>query len=403
MNKKIISQFPVLSRKVHGKKIVYLDSAATTLKPQAVIDAVALHYEKETANVHRGVHYLSMIATEKYEDARRKLQEFIHADKVHEVIFTSGATESVNLVANSYAVNQLNKGDIILVSAMEHHSNIVPWQMAAEKTGAVVKPIPLTEKGELDLNIFKKLLEERVKLVAFNHISNALGTVNPVKKLTEMAHKAGARVLIDAAQSMIHDYVNVTDLDCDFLVLSGHKMLGPTGVGVLYGKESLLDKMPPWQGGGDMIRQVTFEKTTYAELPEKFEAGTPPIAQAIGLGSAVDYIQGVGLETIMNHERELTEYTLKKLSETKGLTLIGKADNRCSLFSFVLDGVHPHDAGTFLDEDGIAVRTGHHCAQPVMDFYGIPATTRASFSFYNTYEDTDRLIESLTKIREFFI
>ncbi len=402
MIREIIKSFPLLERKIHGKKITYLDNAATTLKPIPVIEAVGNHYRHETANVHRGVHYLSMVATEKYNHTRDVIKEFIHAEKTSEIIFTAGATESINLVANSYGTSHLKKDDIILVSTMEHHSNIVPWQMAAERTGAKVKAIPINKKGELDLESYRALLTDHVKIVAVNHISNALGTINPIKIITDMAHEYGAVVLVDAAQSMIHDRVDVKETGCDFMVFSGHKMFGPTGVGVLYGKEALLEEMPPWQGGGDMIRQVTFEKTTYTELPAKFEAGTPPIAQVIGLGAAVDFIQNIGLTAIMDHERELTAYTMKKLSNIEGLKLIGTAKNRSSLFSFILKDIHPHDIGTFLDEDGIAVRTGHHCAQPVMDFFVIPATTRASFSLYNTHEDTDRLIQSLLKVRNFF-
>jgi len=395
--------FPILEREVRGKSLIYLDNAATTLKPKMVAEAVYEHYLMGASNVHRGVHQLSEDATRLYEGSREKVRKFLNARRSEQVIFTSGTTASINLVAKSYGKSNLKEGDEIIISQMEHHSNIVPWQMLCQEVGCTLKVIPMNAAGELIIEEYEKLLSERTKIVSVVYISNALGTINPVKTITEMAHKHGAVVLLDAAQAVAHTPIDVQSLDCDFLAFSSHKLFGPTGVGVLYGRTELLAKMPPLMGGGDMIETVTFEKSTYAKLPNLHEAGTPNIAGVIGLGAAVDFVTGVGLKQIAAYEDRLLEYGTKKLIEVEGLKLIGTAENKASVLAFTLDGVHPHDIGSVLDMDGIAVRAGHHCAQPVMQFYGVPATARASLSLYNKKEEIDKLAESLTKLREMFI
>ena len=400
---RIRADFPNLACQVHGQPLVYLDNAATTMKPTRVIEAITNHYRAETANVHRGLHHLSMVATERYEEARQKIVTFINAASEREIIFTKGTTEAINLAASSYGGHFLKAGDEILVSQMEHHSNIVPWQLLCQSRGLKLKVIPIDESGQLRMDKFSELLTDRVRLVAVVFISNALGTINPVRQVIEEAHDMGAVVLIDAAQAMAHLEVDVQELDCDFLAFSGHKMFGPTGIGVLYGKERLLEQMPPYQGGGDMIRHVTFAKTTYNSLPYKFEAGTPPIAQAIGLGAAIDYIETLGFSKIIEHESLVLAHATEKLGKIAGLRIIGTAAHKAAICSFSLENIHPHDLGTFLDQQGIAVRTGHHCAQPVMDFFGLPATTRASFSLYNSIEEVDLLAAAIEKARSFFL
>ncbi len=395
------ADFPNLKINVHGKPLVYLDNAATTLKPRCVIDAVNAYYVTGVSNVHRGVHYLSEQATAAFEYSRHVVRQFIHARKVQEVIFTKGATESLNLVAQSYGC-RLKPGDEIIISHMEHHSNIVPWQMLAQQTGCVLKIIPMNQNGELIMEEYQKLLSDKTKIVSIVWVSNSLGTVNPVKAIIEAAHKAGAIAIIDAAQAVTHTPVNVQDLDCDFLVFSGHKIFGPTGVGVLYGKEKWLETMPPYQGGGDMIKSVTFAKTTYNDLPYKFEAGTPPIAEVIGLRSALEYIQTIPWDSIKQYKNELLEYTTQRLSSIPHVRIIGTAKEKTSIVSFVVDGIHPHDLGTLVDHDGVAVRTGHHCTQPVMEFFKVPATARASLAFYNTREEIDILARAVARAREVF-
>ena len=394
--------FPILARESNGKPLAYLDNAATTQKPQAVLDAVQAYYAQHNANVHRGVHQLSMEATEAYEGARRKLQRFLNAPDAKQLVFTRGTTEAINLVAQSYARPRLAPGDEILITHMEHHSNIVPWQLICEQTGAVLRVAPIDERGELVLDEFEKLLTERTKLVAAVHVSNALGTVNPVQRIVELAHQAGAAVLLDGAQATAHVAVDVAALDCDFYALSGHKMLGPTGIGALYAKAEHLADMPPYQGGGEMIRSVSFESTTYAEPPAKFEAGTPNMAGAVGLGAAIDYLQQVGLERINAYESELLHYGAQALSTIDGLRFIGTAHDKAGVLSFVLENVHPHDIGTILDTEGIAIRSGHHCAQPVMDRFGVAATARASLALYNTRDEIDRLVAALQKVKQVF-
>jgi len=394
--------FPVLRQTMHGKPLVYLDNGATTQKPKSVIDAVTRYYSAENANIHRGIYRLSEEATDAYEAAREKVRQFIGAGSREEIIFVRGATEAINLVAQTWGRVSLKAGDEILITGMEHHSNIVPWQMLAEQTGATVKVVPLDNEGDLVFSAFEKLLSSATKLVAITHVSNALGTVNPVKMLAAQAHRKGALVLVDGAQAVPHAPVNVRDLDADFYVFSGHKMFGPTGTGVLYGKKQLLEAMPPWQGGGDMIRSVTFEKTTYNDLPYKFEAGTPHIEGVIGLGKAIDYLTQIGMEKIEAYEKELLAYGREALSKIKGLHFIGNAKERSAILSFVLDDVHPHDIGTILDRHGIAIRAGHHCAMPVMDRFGVPATARASLAFYNTREDIDALAKALQNVGELF-
>jgi cysteine desulfurase / selenocysteine lyase len=395
-------QFPALAQKVHGKPLVYLDNAATSHKPKAVLDAIARFYRKDNSNVHRGVHLLSERATRDYEAARDKVQRFIGAAHREEVLFTRGTTEAINLVAHSFLRPRLKAGDEVVVSGMEHHSNIVPWQMACEAAGAKLKVIPLADAGELRMDEYRKLLSGKTRLVAVGHVSNALGTINPVEEIVRLAHAKGIPVLIDGAQAVPHMAVDVQALGCDFYAFSGHKMYGPTGIGVLYGRKDLLESMPPWQGGGDMIRSVTFEQTTYNDLPYKFEAGTPDISGAIGLGAAVDFLTGLGLDKVAAHEHALLEYATKQVAKVPGLRVIGTAPNKAGVLSFVLNDVHPHDVGSLVDRDGVAIRTGHHCAQPVMDRYGVPATCRASFAVYNTKADVDALVKSLQKVVAMF-
>jgi len=393
----IRNDFPILGREIHGKPLVYLDNAASSQRPSQVIDAVKDLYGNHYSNVHRGVHTLSQEASSLYDNARGAVRGFINAACVHEVVFTRGTTESINLVAQSFARPSLQKGDEILITHMEHHSNIVPWQIVCEQTGAELKVVPISDKGELEMDRFAELLSEKTKLVSVVHVSNALGTVNPVKKIIDAAHAIGVPVLIDGAQAVPHIPVDVQALDADFYAFSGHKIYGPTGIGVLYGKERLLNEMPPYQGGGDMILSVSFEGTTYNALPYKFEAGTPNIAGAVGMGAAIEYVQKIGLGAIAAHEHGLLEYATSKLREIDGLRIIGEADQKAGLVSFVLDAVHPHDIGTMLDAEGVAVRAGHHCAQPVMERYGVPATARASFAMYNTFQEIDVLVEAIHK------
>ena len=390
--------FPILKREINGYPLVYFDNAATSQTPQQVIDVIVDYYSNYNANIHRGVHALSQEATDKYEQARKKIQEHFNAKKTHEIIFTSGTTHGINLVANGFA-SLLHKGDEIIVSALEHHSNIVPWQILAEKTGAVLKVIPMNQEGELIYPAFEELLSEKTKLVFVNHVSNALGTVNPIKKIIDKAHEYDAAVLVDGAQAAPHIKADVQALDVDFYVVSAHKMCGPTGVGMLYGKEEWLHKLPPYQGGGEMIATVTFEKTTYADLPHKFEAGTPNICGGIAFGAALDYINTIGIEKIAAYEEELLHYATKKLLEIDGMEIYGVSKEKTAVISFNINGMHPYDIGTILDKLGIAVRTGHHCAQPIMDFYKIPGTVRASFSFYNTKEEIDVFIKAVVKAK----
>ena len=393
---KIRADFPILTQKVNGKPLVYFDNGATSQKPQIVIDAISKFYQEINANIHRGVHTLSQLATDAYEISRGKVQNHINAKFAHEVIFTSGTTHAINAVANGFA-SILNSEDEVLVSALEHHSNIVPWQMLCERTGAKLKVIPMNENGELIMADYDNLLSNKTKIVAVNHISNALGTINPIEYMIKKAHEVGAAILIDGAQAVPHLKPDVQALDCDFYVFSGHKMCAPTGVGILYGKEEWLRKLPPYQGGGEMIATVSFEKTTYADLPHKFEAGTPNIAGGIVLGTAIDYMNDVGFEAIATYEHELLEYGTKRLLEIKGLKIYGTEKEKTSVISFNIGGIHPYDIGTIIDKLGIAVRTGHHCTQPIMDFYKIPGTIRASFAFYNTKEEIDALVEAVKK------
>ena len=399
---KIREDFPVLKQTIHGKPLVYLDSAATAQKPTAVVDAIRQFHEVDCANIHRGVHELSQRSTAAYEETRVKARHFLNSKTTNELIFVRGTTEGINLVASSWGRKNVKEGDEIIISAMEHHSNIVPWQMLCEEKGAKLRVIPMNDRGELILEEYEKLLNPRTRMVAVAHVSNALGTINPVKQIIEMAHQAGAVVLIDGAQSTPHIPVDVQALDADFYTLSGHKVVGPTGIGILYGKAALLNAMPPYQGGGDMIKVVTFEKTTYADLPYKFEAGTPNIAGGIGLGAAFDYVNKIGLDKIAAYEHELLLYGTEALSRIPGLRIIGTAREKAAVLSFVMEGIHPHDIGTVLDRQGIAVRTGHHCAQPVMDWFKVPATTRASLAFYNTTAEIDALSACLGKVKEIF-
>jgi cysteine desulfurase/selenocysteine lyase len=392
----IREQFPALRQKVYGKPLIYFDNGATSQKPQVVLDTLAQYYALENANIHRGVHYLSQQATTAYEAARRSIQQYIGAKAPEEIIFTKGTTDSINLVAFSFG-ERLQPGDEILITAMEHHSNIVPWQLLCERKKCVLRVVPISKKGELDLEAFENMLTERTKLVALTHISNTLGTINPVKELIAKAHQVGAKVLLDGAQSIQHLSIDVKDLNCDFYTFSGHKVFGPTGIGILYGKEALLDTMPPYQGGGDMISKVTFERSTYNTLPLKFEAGTPHIAGAIGLGSAIDFLKSIDMQAAAAHERELTKYAQGILDTFEGLHIIGEAKNKTSVVSFIIDKMHPFDIGTLLDKQGIAVRTGHHCTQPLMDFFQIPGTVRASFAFYNTKEEIDTFVAALER------
>jgi cysteine desulfurase/selenocysteine lyase len=393
---KIRADFPILSQTVNGKPLVYFDNGATSQKPQIVIDAEVKYYQEINANIHRGVHTLSQLATDAYEISRGKVKEHINAKHAHEVLFTSGTTFGINLISNGFA-SILKPGDEVIVSSLEHHSNIVPWQMLCEKTGATLKVIPINENGELILEDFDALLSEKTKVVTVNHISNALGIINPIKYIIDKAHAAGAAVLIDGAQAVPHLKPNVQELDCDFYAFSGHKMCGPTGTGILYGKEEWLNKLPPYQGGGEMIKEVTFEKTTYADLPHKFEAGTPNIAGGIVLGTAIDYLNNIGFENIQQYENELLAYATERLLEIKGLKIYGTGKKKASVVSFNIDGIHPYDIGSIIDKLGIAVRTGHHCAQPIMNFFCIPGTIRASFSFYNTKEEIDLMVEAVKK------
>ena len=395
---KIRAEFPILSQKVNGKPLVYFDNGATSQKPQIVIDAEVKYYQEINANIHRGVHTLSQLATDAYEVSRGKVQQHINAKFAHEVLFTSGTTFGINLVTNGFA-SILKPGDEVIVSSLEHHSNIVPWQMLCEKTGATLKVIPMNEDGELIMEAFDALLSEKTKVVTVNHISNALGIINPIKYIIDKAHAVGAAVLIDGAQAVPHLKPNVQELDCDFYAFSGHKMCGPTGTGILYGKEEWLNKLPPYQGGGEMIKEVTFEKTTYADLPHKFEAGTPNIAGGIVLGTAIDYLNNIGFENIQQYENELLAHATKRLLEIEGLRIYGTGKNKASVVSFNIDGIHPYDVGSIIDKLGIAVRTGHHCAQPIMSFFCIPGTIRASFSFYNTKEEIDAMVEAVKKAK----
>ncbi len=393
--------FPILAREVGGKPLVYLDNAASTQRPDAVVDAIAGFYRTSNSNVHRGVHRLSQEATEQFEGARKTMARFLGADE-REIVFTRGTTEGINLVANAYGSANVSAGDEVVITTMEHHANIVPWQLLCERTGATLQVVPIHDDGTLDMDAFAGLITERTKIVAVGHISNALGTINPVREIAAMAHAVGAVLVVDGAQGAPHGRVDVRDLDADFYALSGHKMYGPTGIGVLYGRKALLDAMPPWQGGGDMIRRVTFEKTTYNDAPFRFEAGTPNIAGAIGLAAAADYLEGLGLDAVAGHEADLLAYGTRRLEEVEGLRLTGTAPHKAGVLAFVLDGIHPHDIGTILDSEGVAVRTGHHCAQPLMDRFGVPATTRASIGVYNTREEIDALVAALAKVREVF-
>lgn len=395
---KIRADFPILTQKVNGKPLVYFDNGATSQKPQVVIDAIAAYYQEINANIHRGVHTLSQLATNAYEESRIKIQNHINAKFAHEVLFTSGTTFGINLVAHGFAA-VLKTNDEVMVSALEHHSNIVPWQMLCQKTGAKLVVIPMNENGELILSEYDRLLSNKTKIVAVNHISNALGTINPIKYMINKAHEIGAAILIDGAQAVPHIKPNMQELDCDFYVFSGHKMCGPTGTGILYGKEAWLNKLPPYLGGGEMIKEVTFEKTTYADLPHKFEAGTPNIAGGIVLGTAVDYMNSIGFENIQEQEKELLAYGTKKLLAIEGLKIFGTSKEKTSVISFNIDGIHPYDIGTIIDKLGIAVRTGHHCAQPIMNYFNIPGTIRASFSFYNTKEEIDIFVEAVRKAK----
>ncbi len=399
---KVRDDFPILKTLIRNKPLVYLDNAATTQKPQQVIDSLINYYTHLNSNIHRGVHTLSERATAAFEEARLKVKSFINAKSEREIIFTRGTTESINLVAGTFGRSNLREGDEIIITGMEHHSNIVPWQLIAAEKNAVLKAAPITDAGELILEEFEKLITERTKIISVVYVSNSLGTINPVEKIIEIAHKHGVPVLLDAAQAVSHIPVDVQKLDCDFFAFSGHKLYGPTGIGVLYGKEKLLEQMPPYMGGGDMISKVTFEKTTYNELPFKFEAGTSNIADAIGLGAAIDYMLSIGLDSISKYEKHVLDYATDELSHVEGLRIIGTAAEKSSVISFVLKNVHPHDVGTFLDYEGIAVRTGHHCTQPLMDRFNIPATSRASFAMYNTIEEADILVRGVKKVIEAF-
>jgi cysteine desulfurase/selenocysteine lyase len=399
---RIRKDFPILQTQVHGHPLVYLDNAATSQKPQAVINALVRYYEGENANIHRGVHYLSELATAEFEKARETVRAFVNAARSSEVIFTRGTTEAINLVAQTYGKANLGAGDEVLITAMEHHSNIVPWQMLCDEKGAKLRVAPINDQGELIFAEFEKLIGPKTRIVAVGHVSNALGTINPLKAMIAAAHAKGAVVVVDGAQAVPHLKVDVQDLDADFYTFSGHKMYGPTGIGVLYGKQALLEAMPPYQGGGDMISSVTFEKTTYNKVPHKFEAGTPDMAGVAGLKAGIEYMNGIGIEKIAAHEHELLEYATQVIGATEGVRLIGTAREKAGVLSFVLDEVHPHDIGTILDQQGIAVRTGHHCAQPVMERFQIPATVRASFAVYNTKDEVDALARGIRKVREVF-
>ncbi len=398
----IRKNFPILETEINKRPLIYFDNAATTQKPLVVLERLRYYYENENSNIHRGAHYLSHIATEAYEAARNNLRRFINAGESHEIIFTRGTTEAINLVANSFSKKFVNEGDEILISTMEHHSNIVPWQIACQEHGAKLRVIPINDKGELDMEAYDGILSDKTRLVAVTHVSNALGTINPVEELVKKAHEKNIPVLIDGAQAAPHLHIDVQQIDCDFYCFSGHKMYGPMGVGVLYGKEEWLNQLPPYQGGGEMIKEVTFEKTTYNELPFKFEAGTPNVADVLGLDAAVSFILDAGLDNIAAHEQQLHDYTVEQLRKLEKVRFIGTAKQKTSVVSFLFEDIHPYDTGTILDKLGVAVRTGHHCAQPLMDFYGIPGTVRASFAAYNTQEEIDKMIEVLQKVREMF-
>ncbi len=399
----IRKDFPILGREVNGKPLVYFDNAATTQKPNVVIDSMAHYYKYENANIHRGLHFLSEVATEQYENARLKVKEFINAMSVSEVIFTSGTTEGVNLLANTMCrADMLNEGDEIIISHMEHHANIVPWQLLCDRKKTVLKVIPINDDGEIIMDEYKKLISTKTKLVSIVHTSNTLGTINPIKEVIDIAHDNNIPVLIDAAQAVAHQKIDVQDLDCDFLVFSGHKLFGPTGIGVMYGKAELLNKLPPYQGGGDMIRTVTFERTTYEDIPNKFEAGTPNIVGGIGLGVAIKYLNMFSFNDISEYENELLKYATEQMLDINGIRIIGTAERKASVISFTVDGIHPYDIGTIIDTDGIAIRTGHHCTQPIMKRYNVTATARASFAFYNTKDEIDAFIKALKKVIKMF-
>lgn len=396
------ADFPILAQPIRGQRLVYLDNGATTQKPAAVIQAEKVFYEKHNANIHRGVHWLSQYATDEYDQARVVTQTFLNAARVEEIVFTSGTTDSINLVAYAWGLDNLHPGDEIVLTGLEHHSNIVPWQLVAKKTGAVIKVVPVLDNGELDLDAYQGLLTSKTKLVGIVHVSNALGTVNPIADMIQQAHQVGAKVLIDGAQAVAHTKVDVQALDCDFYVFSGHKIYGPTGTGVLYAKYDILDAMSPWRGGGDMIHTVSFEESTFAPVPQRFEAGTPNIAGVIVLAAALGYVQAVGLERIAQHEDVLLKYATAQLSALKGIQLVGTAAHKAGVLSFLVEGIHPHDLGTILDMDGVAIRAGHHCAMPLMTRFGIPGTARASFALYNSFEDVDALVTSLKKAQKLF-
>ena len=402
IDRRIKSDFPTLDQKINGKQLVYLDNAATTQKPYTVIEAVDKYYKNTNSNIHRGVHTLSQKATEKYENTRLKIANFINSDSEKEIIFVRGATEAINLVANCYVRPLLNSNDEIIISQMEHHANIVPWQMVCEEKKAKLKILPMNQNGELLVDELENMINKNTKFISMNHVSNSLGTINPIKKIVQLAHKNKIKIMVDGAQAVQHIPVNMKEIGADFYCFSGHKLYAPTGIGVLYGKKELLDEMPPYQGGGDMIKSVTFEKTVYNEVPQKFEAGTPNISGVIALGTAIDYIINIGIENIADHEKKLLEYATKEISKVKGITIIGNAENKASVLSFTIEGIHPHDIGTIMDSEGVAIRAGKHCTDPVMDFYCIPATARASFAIYNTKDDVEKLVNSVKKTIEVF-
>lgn len=400
--KTIREDFPILKEKVNGKQLVYFDNAATSQKPSSVIDRIYKYYKNENANIHRGVHYLSNLSTDNYESSREKIKDFINAKNSREIIYTRGTTESINLIAQSYVKTRVKKDDEILISAMEHHSNIVPWQFICKEKECKLKIIPMNEKGELIFDEFKNMINEKTSFISITHVSNALGSINNVKEIVKFAHSKGIKVLVDGAQSIPHMKIDVKDIGCDFFVFSGHKVYGPTGIGILYGKENILEEMEPYQGGGDMIRSVTFEKTIFNDLPYKFEAGTPNIAGAIGLGKAIDYVTSIGISNIVKHEKKLLDYATNRLKEFNDIRIIGESSEKSGVISFYMDSVHPHDIGTILDQEGIAIRTGHHCSQPVMDFFKVPATARISFACYNTFKEIDLFTDALKKLHEVF-
>ena len=397
IDRKIKSDFPTLDQDINGKQLVYLDNAATTQKPYPVIKAVDRYYKNTNSNIHRGVHTLSQKATEEYENARLKIANFINSTSEKEIIFVRGATEAINLVANCYVRPLLNSNDEIIISQMEHHANIVPWQMICEEKKAKLRILPMNQNGELLVDELENMINKNTKFISMNHVSNSLGTINPIKKIVELAHKNKVKIMIDGAQAVQHIPVNMKEIGADFYCFSGHKLYAPTGIGVLYGKKELLDEMPPYQGGGDMIKSVTFEKTIYNDVPQKFEAGTPNISGVIALGTAIDYILNIGIENIANHEKKLLEYATKEISKIEGIKIIGNAENKASVLSFTIEGIHPHDIGTIMDSEGVAIRAGKHCTDPVMDFYCIPATARASFAIYNTKDDVEKLVSSVKK------